>query len=171
MIDFSIAMVDSLRELPTSKNYSIVKFATDAAVVSSLANSNKTVKSLNKLVYSGGMTNLAGAISSCQETFSSSSVDEQKFILVITDGMPSVPDNQPQKVAETAATNAKGAGTFIIPVLIQDSEFAPETALAFMENISSDGSVFDVLDFEGLNSIQDSLLTQISCQSGQVWSE
>ena len=116
---------------------------------------------MNKIEYSGGLTNLANAIMSCQQTLSSSPPGRKNVMLIITDGRPSLPRNDPETPAETAATVAKKQGTFIIPVLIEQTR-EQDPSLAFMQKISSDGEVF-LSDFEGLSSLQDSLLNQVSC--------
>lgn len=81
--------------------------------------------------------------------------------MLVTDGVSSEPDYDPEGAAELAATSAKLDGTFIIPVFISPNN--DWTALAFMRRISSDGKVFDVTDFDSLNSLQARLVDQVSC--------
>jgi len=80
--------------------------------------------------------------------------------MLITDGVSSEP-NDPEGYAEAAATAAKFDGTFIIPVFISPNN--DWSALSFMMRLSSDGKVFDVTDFDSLNSLQDRLVDQVSC--------
>lgn len=123
------------------------------------------MKTINRLIYTGGKTNLAAAIDSCQQTLANSPPDRTNLLLIITDGAPSVPAFNAMGWAKTAADNAKIQDTFIIPVLIEESywQFAPEKL--FLENdISSDGKLF-VANFEGLVNLQDSLFEQVTCQA------
>ena len=89
-------------------------------------------------------------------------------MLIITDGAPSVPTINPEGEATTAALNAKLKGTFIIPIFIEppNSIFAPEVSF-LTSNISSDGQVY-VSDFDGLNSLQDAIFEQVTCQAANV---
>ena len=151
--------------MPTDQDFSIVHFGTDVTVASTLENSRQSFKTLNQLKYTGGKTNLAGAIDSCQETLTNSPPDRTNLMLVITDGAPSVPDFNPALVATDAATIAKNQDTFIIPVLIEESRFGFSYEENFLKNsISSDGKVF-VADFNGLNDLQDALFEQVTCQA------
>ena len=81
--------------------------------------------------------------------------------MLITDGVSSEPGFDPEGEALAAARVAKTDGTFIIPVFISpDNDW---NARVFMSQLSSDGKVFDVTDFESLSSLKDSLITQVSC--------
>lgn len=75
--------------------------------------------------------------------------------------MPSEPDVNPEGAAETAARLVKNDETFIIPVFISPKN--DWSALSFMKRLSSDGRVFDVTDFGSLNSLQQTLVDQVSC--------
>lgn len=93
----------------------------------------------------------------------STNLNATNLIMLITDGDPSEPKtSSPQAAAQRAARKAKAAGTFIIPIMISQS-LELET-MTYMENISSDGSVFNVLDFKSLEVLQESLITKVSCQ-------
>lgn len=168
MISFTKDLVTALGELPTDQDFSIVHFGTDVTIASTLENHRQSFKTLNTLKYSGGQTNLAGAISSCQTTLDSSPPDRDNIMLIITDGAPSVPTINPEGEATTAALNAKLKGTFIIPIFIEppDSIFSPEVSF-LTSNISSDGQVY-VSDFDGLNSLQDAIFEQVTCQAANV---
>ncbi len=83
-------------------------------------------------------------------------------MLLITDGYPSEPKNMPRESAEVAATEAKSDGVFIIPIAIQ-LQFSPEPT-PYLQSISSDGTVFDVSDFDLLDDIEEDLFAQVSCQ-------
>ena len=53
---------------------------------------------------------------------------------------------------------AKSEGIIIIPVMIK------QWLYVYLERISSDGTVFDASNFDVLDSLQEKLLAQISCQ-------
>ena len=163
MKEFVSSIVTSVAELPIKKSFSLVRVATDAVIVRSLGNSKKMLSALDGLEYTGGKTNLAGGITSCQESFATST-DRKNLILVISDGVPTVPDNRAEEAAEAAATNAKNQGSFVIPVLIS-SMLESDDALSVMKMISSDQNVFDVESFDALDSLQESLLEQVYCQA------
>jgi len=165
MLEFTKDVITELGELPTDQDFSIVHFGSDVTVASSLDSWKQSIKSINKLKYTGGKTNLAGAISSCQLTLDQSPPDRKNLMLIITDGAPSVPAVNAGGAATTAALNAKLQDTFIIPVLIEEPNSLYGQEVSFLtNNISSDGKVF-VSDFDGLNSLQDSLFEQITCQA------
>ena len=159
--DFSSTMVYILGLLSGEKSFSMVQFATSAQIISYLDSYEQTRDTIDRLDYTGGMTNHASAIQACQQTLSYGNSSKKNFIMLITDGVPSKPEYDPEGAAEAAARTVKTEDTFIIPVFI--SSFYDEDALAFMSRLSSDGKVFDVTDFTSLNSLQDSLVDQVSC--------
>jgi len=165
MKEFTKDLITALGELPTDQDFSIVHFGTDVTVASTLESSRQSVKTINKLRYTGGKTNLAGAISLCQTTLDQSPPDRKNLMLIITDGAPSVPRFDAQGAATTAAGNAKVQDTFIIPVFIDEETFQFVPEVTFLKNnISSDGQVF-VTDFDGLKNLQDAIFEQVTCQA------
>lgn len=164
MIEFTKSLITSLGELPTDQDFSVVHFGTDVSVASTLESSKQSVKTLSKLEYTGGKTNLAGAISSCQLTLENSPPDRRNLMLIITDGEPSIPAPDPKGSAVTAATSAKNQNTFIIPVFIEENSFQTPEATFLQNDISSDGKVF-VADFDGLTNLQDTVFEQVTCQA------
>jgi len=167
MLDFTRSLIAALGELPTDYDVSIVQFSTNATVVSKLENTRKSIKTINKLKYTGGQTNLAGAISSCQSTLDESPPDRENIMLIITDGRPNVgtESKSAEGAATAAALNANTRDTFIIPVMIEQPNSNRQRAVSFLtNNISSDGKVF-VSDFNGLVDLQDSIFEQVTCQA------
>jgi len=167
MLEFTKDLITELGELPTDQDFSLVHFGTDVTIASTLESWRQAIKTINQLKYTGGQTNLAGAISSCQLTLDQSPPDRKNLMLIITDGAPSVP--QPianaKGAATTAALNAKNQDTFIIPVLIEEPNDNDQDEVLFLKNnVSSDGKVF-VSDFDGLKNLQDSLFEQVTCQA------
>ena len=158
---FSSTMVNLLDDFPAEKTFSVVQFATNAQLVSSLASADQTIQVIDQLDYTGGLTNHASAIQACQQTLPSNDNSRKNFIMLITDGVSSEPGFDPEGEALAAARLAKSDGTFIIPVFI--SPYNDVSAFSFMSQLSSDGKVFDVTDFDSLSSLQDSLITQVSC--------
>jgi len=165
MMLFTRDLITELGEQPTNQDFSIVHFGTDVTVASSLESWRQSIKTVNSLKYSGGKTNLAGAITSCQLTLDESPPDRKNLMLILTDGAPSVPEFNAQDVAATAAMNAQLKDTFIIPVFIEEPNSPYEPEVSFLtDNISSDGNVF-VADFDGLDDLQDTLFEQVTCQT------
>eukprot|EP00574_Skeletonema_japonicum_P010309 CAMPEP_0201736532 /NCGR_PEP_ID=MMETSP0593-20130828/40109_1 /ASSEMBLY_ACC=CAM_ASM_000672 /TAXON_ID=267983 /ORGANISM="Skeletonema japonicum, Strain CCMP2506" /LENGTH=462 /DNA_ID=CAMNT_0048230323 /DNA_START=60 /DNA_END=1444 /DNA_ORIENTATION=- len=153
---FSQLIIGALAEFPAEKDFSIVQFATDASIVSRPQPANDALSTVNNLSYTGGITNHNAAISSCQQSLSSSQNPGRKnFIMLITDGEPTAPEN-PEAAATMAATQAKGDGILIIPIFI--SPWYDAAALSFMRGLSSDDKVFDVTDFDGLLNLQEALV-------------
>mmetsp|Transcript_27314 Transcript_27314/g.50333 ORF Transcript_27314/g.50333 Transcript_27314/m.50333 type:complete len:355 (+) Transcript_27314:770-1834(+) len=158
VVEFAKLMVKTFESIPSDQSYSIVGFATDAAWTSDITTSSiETLNALDELTYSGGMTNHADAMTTCRGSLLSSSSsgggsgedDRKNLILLITDGDPTEPKGSPRVDAEEAAAEAKAEGVFIIPVMIvpqiATAGLNPET-VAYLEEISSDGSVFEVTD-------------------------
>jgi len=158
--EFSALIVTSLGESSANTSFSVVQFATNAQLVSGLASADQTVPVFGRLDYTGGLTNHASAIQTCQQSFPSEG-SMKNYILLITDGVSSQPDVDPEGSAEAAAATAKSRGTSIVPLFISKNNNL--SALSFMRRLSSDGKVFDVADFASLNSLQDGLVDQVSC--------
>lgn len=158
--DFSSSMVNLLDDFPAEKSFSVVQFANSAQLMSGLKSVEQINPVISELDYTGGVTNHAAAIQMCQQTLSSFG-GRKNFIMLVTDGVSTEPEFEPEAAAEEAATSAKSNGTFIIPVFISPTN--DWDALAFMSRLSSDGEVFDVTDFDSLNSLQDRLVDQVSC--------
>lgn len=167
MLEFAQSLVSSLGELKTKQDFSVVHFGTDVSIASTLQNANQARKMIKGLAYTGGLTNLAGAINSCQQTLNDSVPDRANLMLILTDGAPSVPEfpSDPALEASNAANNAKDKGTFIIPILIEDlgNQNADEASY-LKDEISSDGNVF-IADFDGLSSLEDTVFEQVTCQA------
>ncbi len=156
--------MESLGNLPTEKSFAIVQFGDWAVLANGLASYEDTYNSLNWLDYSGGATNHADAISLCQETLASSPYsDRENFIIMITDGVSTLPMGDPSGSALAAADDAKSDGTILIPVFISPTYDGDK--IGFMSDLSSQGEVFDVSDFESLSTIEGMLVNQVSCQS------
>lgn len=163
---FSSLMVASLDEFPADKSFSIVQFATNARLVGDLSSTEEVLPVIERLDYTGGLTNHAAAIRTCQQTFSSGGDDDdggrKNFVMLITDGVSTEPGFDPAGTAEAAAMSAKSEGTFLVPVFISPNGNDP-AAYAFMRRLGSDGKVFDVTDFDSLDSLRDRLVDRVSC--------
>jgi len=160
MKQFSSLMVDLLGDFPAEKSFSVVHFSTDARLANGLSSVAKTLRIIDRLDYTGGLTNHMAAIQMCQRNMPARK-KRKNFIMLITDGVSSEPGIDPEGAAERAARAAKLDGTFIIPIFISTDN--DRSALAFMRRLSSDGKVFDVTDFASLDKLQDSLVNQVSC--------
>ena len=163
VIEFTKSLVNSLSNIPVEQSYSLVGFGVDAEVAIDGVLPEDILVSLDEIVYTGGRTNHAAAIDACTSTFGID--DSRNLMLLITDGDPSEPRGSPQADAEVAAATAKAAyDAFIIPVMIipQFTTLVPEP-LVYLSGISGDGTVFDVSDFDVLDSLQDRLLAKMSC--------
>jgi Mg-chelatase subunit ChlD len=152
-------MIGAFGSFVAERSFSIVPFATNAELANDLSTMTEALNSLDALTYTGGMTNHAAAIDLCRSSLESSPEDRKKFLLLITDGSPSVPEGSPEAEAEAAAEEAKSEGIFIIPVMIK------QEVSAYLQRISSDGTVFDASDFVDLASLQETLLAQVECQA------
>ena len=166
MLEFSQSLVQSLGDLPTKQDFSVVHFGTDVAVADTLENANQARKTIKALKYSGGMTNLAGAIDACQSTLNSSPDDRKNLMLILTDGLPSIPEDDPGNAAIDAATNAMDKGTFIIPILLEASSQNSPEADFLRDAISSDRNLF-LADFDSLIGLKDTVFEQVTCQANK----
>ena len=169
VIEFAKLVINTLASVQSEQMYSVVGFATEVTRRTLLLPPDVAIQALDGLEYSGGRTNHADAITACQGSLTTLSAEGRTSLMIlITDDDPSEPRNSvegsAQVIAEEAAAQAKGDGVFIIPVMIapQSSTLSPE--LEYLQGISSDGQVFGVSDFDVLDSLQESLLDQISCQ-------
>jgi hypothetical protein len=85
-------------------------------------------------------------------------------MMLITDGVPTTPENDPEGTAMSEAIKARDEyGVFIIPVFISPRYDAD--AMFFMRGLSNDDKVFDVVDYASLDTLKDSLLEEVSCST------
>eukprot|EP00584_Thalassiosira_punctigera_P022605 CAMPEP_0172571112 /NCGR_PEP_ID=MMETSP1067-20121228/130055_1 /TAXON_ID=265564 ORGANISM="Thalassiosira punctigera, Strain Tpunct2005C2" /NCGR_SAMPLE_ID=MMETSP1067 /ASSEMBLY_ACC=CAM_ASM_000444 /LENGTH=70 /DNA_ID=CAMNT_0013363357 /DNA_START=99 /DNA_END=307 /DNA_ORIENTATION=+ len=68
MINFINGLITELGGLKTDHDFSVVHFGTTVTVASALESWRETIETVSQLEYTGGGTNLADAISSCQLT-------------------------------------------------------------------------------------------------------
>jgi hypothetical protein len=162
---FAIDMIGALDQESSGVDeyYSVVEFATEATIVSNLISSDEAVQKLNGLDYSGGWTNHRSAIYRCQRTLDLSTADDREnVILLVTDGVPTRPEEDPHGAALAAASNVKSKGTVIFPVFISANN---QGAVDYMEGLSTDGSVSYLNDFSELQQLVNSLAPQIACRT------
>ena len=160
--DFTIDMVTALDKFDGDKSYSMVQFASGGTLEQFPSDKASTIDSVNQLDYTGGATNHGQAINKCRQALQDTT-SNNKYMLVITDGVSTAGGDDPAGVAIDAANRAKEDDIFIIPVFVMTSENLG--GLDFMSEISSDGKVFNVTDFGSLNSLETQLVEQVSCSS------
>ena len=157
--DFSKLMVNLLGDFPAEKSFSVVQFATDSQLASGLSSTADVLRVIDKLDYTGGLTNHASAIQRCERSLQSFT-SRKKYIVLITDGVSTEPADDPEGAAKAAATSAKNDGVFILPIFISsDNDWS---AQSFMRSLSSNGNTY-VADFGSLNTLLDQLAYQVSC--------
>lgn len=166
---FASLLISSLSKFPSDKTFSIVQFANEGKLVSMMESTVEATSTIDELRYTGGITNHAEAIAACRQglmgslAFQQSSTPRKSIMMLITDGVPTTPENDPEGAALTEAMKAKEDGVFIIPVFISPRYDA--NAFSFMSELSSarGGEVFDVVDYESLDTLKDRLLEEVSC--------
>lgn len=165
--EFGKLLINTLGTIPSDQSYSIVGFATNTSFVSNLEMISDAFSSIDTLAYTGGVTNHAAAISSCQETLSNPDADGRKnMILLITDGNPTEPKDTAEKDAIAAAKQAKQAGSILIPMMISkddEDDFIDTMTTDYMSQISSNGLFFNA-SLLALDSLGESLLSKVVCQ-------
>ena len=149
MEDFAISITNKLLTNAAAGSIigsSVVSFATSPILESDYTtNTSVTLNALASLSYTGGFTDHGGAISTCQSTLPPG---EKNFILLVTDGLPTV-GSDPTGIGISSATAAKGDGTTIIPVYITGDPL-PSSTQTYLQGLSSDGSFYSK-DFDELN--------------------
>jgi len=117
---------------------------------------------LETVIYTGGLTNHEDAIESCHVSLDGSP-DTKRMILLITDGMPSLPDT-PLDAALNMASKVEREGTTIFPVMISSEGYSPTpNDVDYLEDLSSDNTFADVSDFFALYNLREKLASQIAC--------
>ncbi|KAL7442131.1 hypothetical protein ACHAXM_011148 [Skeletonema potamos] len=164
VLEFSKALVGELGALKTQQDFSLIHFATDAEIASTLQNANQAIKTLQQLQYTGGRTHLGAGITLCQRTLNSSTAGRKNLMLVVTDGYPSQPTDNAREVAVQAAIDAKNKGTHIIPIFIEQADSNDPEAVELMKEISSDTHVF-LTDFDSIVSLKDTIFEQVICHT------
>ena len=149
---FSVDFVEALaRETLGSAEFSVVQFSTTATRVTGLSSSNVVIPFLNGLEYTGGFTNHAEALATCQQTLVSYvDPDRKNVILLITDGVATMPEVDPFGEAQSAAALVKNEGTYIRPVFIDGQN---QQQLEYMSSLSSDGEVSEGNSFGELPAL------------------
>lgn len=160
IIQFSTSIVSALDHLPMNQAFSLVQFSDDAQLLSSSTTARNAKADLLGLSYTGGRTNTYDALLKCQSSFISP--DSKNFVIIITDGVPSLPFPDPRDNAIAQAESMKILGTTIIPVFIETADSFGR-GQEFMSQISSDGNVLDVTAFDDLDNLRETLLDQITC--------
>ena len=172
---FASLMIQSLSKFQSDQTFSIVQFATEGQLISLMQSDSEALSTIDDLYYTGGITNHAEAIRECRRSLAAShgfqnsnsaaatpTETHQNIMMLITDGKPTTPEDDPFGAAKAEARKAKEEnGVFIIPVFISpkyDGE-----ALSFMRGLSSNDKVFDVVDFESLKTLKERLVKEISC--------
>lgn len=158
--DFSSALVGLLDRFPATKSFAVVQFATHARLARGPSPAARATEAIDRLDYTGGLTNHAAAIWTCRRNLPARG-DAKNLIVLVTDGVSSEPGFDPAREAEETAASAKRDGIHVVPVFISGRN--EPSALSFMKRLSSDGEVFDVTDFDGLDSLQGRLVDQVSC--------
>ena len=166
---FASLLISSLSKFPSDKTFSIVQFANEGKLVSMMESTVEATSTIDELRYTGGITNHAEAIAACRQglmgslAFQQPSTPRKSIMMLITDGVPTTPENDPEGAALLEAMQAKEDGVFIIPVFISPRYDA--NAFSFMSELSSarNGEVFDVVDYESLDTLKDRLLEEVSC--------
>ena len=177
--NFAISMTSSLvdgyvngDESAGENGMSVVEFATTASIVSGLStDASETVAALEGMVYGGGWTHHAYAISACQQTLAAvaeggrrldvGGQPKKNYIILVTDGIPTKPDGDSEYFAELAATEAKDDGTTILPVFISDQN--EQAQLDYMKRLSNDGSVYNITAFDELEGLIGRLTSTVLC--------
>lgn len=165
--DLAKLLVNLIEGLPVNTDFSVVQFSSDARVVSGLSSAAQTSSTIDYMTYTGGLDNHGSAIQSCQQTLSSSPNDK-RIIMLITDGQTGMPPDSSDESAELAANSAEGDGSVVVPVLVSpDPPDTNENAIPLMERISSDGRLFDFTEYTtGVSSalvLREELLDHLSC--------
>ena len=89
MTDFK-ADIES-RARTSTVRFSLVSFGTNVDDTIALGDDlQKTITDTNKIVYSGGWTNTEQAIAQCDQTLNSVGFSSLRYILLFTDGAPTV---------------------------------------------------------------------------------
>lgn len=171
VIQLATVIVNSLGDLPVSKSFSVVKYGTEAELVSNVSSTADTLSTIGQLLYSGGLDDYASGIAMCRQSleYGQSQVPaSKKFILLITDGVMNateISDNVTTS-AQLAAASAKSNGIIIIPVIVPpDLTVMSDEEIYELSGLSSNGDVYDFRDYNVSKVLQlkESLFAQVSC--------
>merc|ERR1712060_193956 len=149
-------------ELKGSNNFSLVQFADESSIQSELTSCDTEIQRVSEISYSGGMTNTEAALTSCHATLESS--NKRKYVVLVTDGVPTTSDREgePVHAALDAADELKMDDIFIITAFI-DRTINDDSGKELMMQISSGDSLYNVADFDDLDTIVDSVAEPVLC--------
>merc|ERR1712060_350265 len=120
------------------------------------------IQRVSEISYSGGMTNTEAALTSCHATLESS--NKRKYVVLVTDGVPTTSDREgePVHAALDAADELKMDDIFIITAFI-DRTINDDSGKELMMEISSGDSLYNVADFDDLDTIVDAVAEPVLC--------
>jgi len=149
-------------EMTGSDNFSLVQFADESFIQSELASANTAIQKVSEMHYTGGMTNTEAALTSCQSTLANS--NKKKYIVLVTDGVPTTSDRagNPVKAALGAAEEVKTEDIFVVTAFI-DRTINDDSGKELMMEISSGDSLYNVADFDDLDTIVDAVAEPVLC--------
>jgi len=142
--------------------FSVVTFATNSNIDTGLTSMDTSKSIIDALEYSGGQTNTQAAIVDCRRELTSAPEGNVKYIVMITDGLPTQnkngnpvgnPCNSCIQEAREEADIAKGLGITLITIGVESVSFDPE----FLEELSSPGQNFMVDNYDELRIIEESV--------------
>lgn len=149
--------------------YAIKEFSTIATGEAALeSDKTKIFEDINGATFTGGEnddTDIEKVIDSCQSTLGTTAGREQ-LIVLLTDGMATQPTPNPtaEANARAAATDAKNAGTFIVPVHLISGGNSDKQEV-FMNDLGSGGSYTKVSNIDQLYLQVDNVITEMACNA------
>ena len=156
--------------------FSIVSFGSTAQTVSALTDANNALLAINNVLdYSGGYTNHEQALVKCRETLPTGPDDPPAFILMVTDGVPTMygpdgtmdPDSSitPRTKALEVANAIKADGIRIETLYVNPSTAVDESITNYMVALSSSPAYHGVGQFSELTNIVTQVSAEIGCNA------
>ena len=159
-LKFTRDLVNSVYAISPRSVYSVVVFSNDVLVIGATnQNANATLPKLTNTFHPKRGTETVQAFNACQATFPADG--KPHLIILLTDGDPNGAGSEEEALADAtaAATAAKAAGTTIASIGV-GALIATENLAAWATNPDF---VFTARDFTVLQTISNSIISQITC--------
>ena len=153
-----------------------MSFGSTAQLVTSLTDADNALLAINNVLdYSGGYTNHEQALAKCRETLPTGPDDPPAFILIVTDGVPTLygpdgsvdPDSSitPRTKALEVANIIKADGIRIETLYINPSTTVDESITNYMKALSSSPAYHGISQFSELSNIVTKVSAEIGCNA------
>lgn len=164
--DVLTAASDFAERLRPGDQAALVTFATEAATVEPLGMPSRVANSISRLTIDSeeetGSTNTGAAFVRAQELFASTAKNEnaRKVMVVLTDGLATAPEEDPEQFALTQAQALKDTGVEVYAIGL-----GQQVNMNFVRSLATDQNAYQAITRAQINQIYQQITGAI-CEDG-----